>query len=371
MLEISPKSFDEFSIAAQTGSVVPVVRSVLADLHTPVSAFLRIAKTRATVFFVRINRRRRNAGALFVSRGKSFYDRSLDRIQQTIVEKDGDRQKFCRKQRCSIFCANISAENKLARRENLPPLCGGAVGFLAYDAARWFEKVLDDGKTFADEDAVWMFFRTILIFDRLKHRIEIVSIVFTDEAEGDAEKLKNLYEQAVVETEKIEQLLQESSLSRFCFRKRKNNRTNFHQTGKKKIFSKPSTQIKEKILAGDAYQVVLSQKFKRANIRRADKYLPRAAHDKSFAVYVFSEIRRGNSDRRVARNARALSRQKARISTDCRNPKTRRDRNRRLDSRRRSALGYEGNRRTYNARRSGQKRSRTRRRIRLGRRSRR
>ena len=42
MLEISPKSFEEFVAEMKNGNVVPVVRSVLADLHTPVSAFMRV-----------------------------------------------------------------------------------------------------------------------------------------------------------------------------------------------------------------------------------------------------------------------------------------------------------------------------------------
>ena len=43
MLDLRPATFEEFELEAQRGNVVPVVRSVLADLQTPVGAFLRIA----------------------------------------------------------------------------------------------------------------------------------------------------------------------------------------------------------------------------------------------------------------------------------------------------------------------------------------
>ena len=43
MLNLTPASFEEFAAEAQRGNVVPVVRTVLADLQTPVGAFLRIA----------------------------------------------------------------------------------------------------------------------------------------------------------------------------------------------------------------------------------------------------------------------------------------------------------------------------------------
>ncbi|HYX42222.1 MAG TPA: hypothetical protein VE821_11015, partial [Pyrinomonadaceae bacterium] len=43
MLKLSPASFEEFERETARGNVVPVVRTVLADLQTPVSALLRVA----------------------------------------------------------------------------------------------------------------------------------------------------------------------------------------------------------------------------------------------------------------------------------------------------------------------------------------
>jgi len=260
MLEISPKSFDEFSAEARKGNVVPIVRSVLADLHTPVSAYLRISDNAEQAFlFESVEGGETLARYSFLAANPFMTVRSLN--SQTSIETVGGKQTFPEK-KFFEFLREHFGKNRLAQRENLPPLCGGAVGFLAYGAARWFEKVLDDGKDFKTEDAVWMFFRTILIFDRLKHRIEIVSIVFTDEAAGDAEKLKNLYEQAIAETVRIERLLQESSLPVFAAAKEKKS-SQFSSNWKKDDFLKAVDAVKERILAGDAYQVVLSQKFKR------------------------------------------------------------------------------------------------------------
>jgi anthranilate synthase component 1 len=261
MLDLSPKTFDEFKAEAQKGNVVPVVRSVLADLHTPVGAFLRISDQSPKSFlFESIEGGETLARYSFLAANPFMTVRS--RNSRTIIEKNGERQTLPEK-KLFDFLREHFGKNKLARRENLPPLCGGAVGFLAYDAARWFEKTLDDGKTFETNDAVWMFFRTILIFDRLKHRIEIVSIVFTDEAGGDEEKLKDLYEQAVAETEKIELLLSESSLPKVAASGKAKETSQFSSNWKKEDFLKAVDNVKERILAGDCYQVVLSQKFKR------------------------------------------------------------------------------------------------------------
>lgn len=261
MLELNPKTFDEFLADAKNGNVVPVVRSVLADLHTPVGAFLRVANSAEQAFlFESIEGGERLARYSFLAANPFMTVRSNK--SQTIVENEGKRQILPKK--LFDFMREHFGKNKLARKQNLPPLCGGAVGFLAYDAARWFEKVLDNGKTFESDDAVWMFFRTILVFDRLKQRIEIVSIVLTDEAEGNTDKLLELYALAVGETEKIEKLLSRNAPSTAVNGNPKNQKpSEFLSNWTKPKFINAVEEIQQKILAGDCYQVVLSQNFRR------------------------------------------------------------------------------------------------------------
>ncbi len=262
MIEISPKTFEDFLAETVKGNVVPVVRSVLADLHTPVGAFLRVANAAEQAFlFESIEGGERLARYSFLAANPFMTVRSQN--SQTILEKEGSRKLYPDRPLIEFLRRHFS-RHKLARREKLPPLCGGAVGFLAYDAARWFEKVLDDGSKTDKTDAIWMFFRNILVFDRLKQRIEIVSIVFTDEAKGDETKLKELYTEAVAETARLEKILQENSLPVVSSTKRvQAESAQFSSNWKKADFLGAVEKIKEHILAGDAYQVVLSQKFKR------------------------------------------------------------------------------------------------------------
>ena len=44
MNDLNPKSYDEFLELARVGTVVPVVRRVMADLLTPVAAYLKIER---------------------------------------------------------------------------------------------------------------------------------------------------------------------------------------------------------------------------------------------------------------------------------------------------------------------------------------
>jgi anthranilate synthase component 1 len=50
MLKLYPQNFEEFLELSKTGNVVPIVRSVLADLHTPVGAFMRVAQNAKQAF---------------------------------------------------------------------------------------------------------------------------------------------------------------------------------------------------------------------------------------------------------------------------------------------------------------------------------
>jgi len=261
MIEISPKTFEEFKAEAEKGNVVPVVRSVLADLYTPVGAFLRIAEGAEQAFLLEsIEGGERVARFSFLAANPFMTVRST--AGQTILEKDGSRKLYPDRTLVE-FLRKHFARHKLARREKLPPLCGGAVGFLAYDAARWFEKSLDNGQKTDKTDAVWMFFRNILAFDRLKQRIEIVSVVFTDEAKNDSE-LEKLYNAAVEETARLEKTLAENSPPKDSSKSSETPESKqFSSNWKKGDFLAAVEKIKEHILAGDAYQIVLSQKFKR------------------------------------------------------------------------------------------------------------
>jgi anthranilate synthase component 1 len=259
MIELTPQSFEDFLIEAEKGNVVPIVRVVPADLHTPVGAFLRVcASAKQAFLFESIEGGERLARYSFLAANPLATVRS--RSSGTIIE-DENGARFSDEKLFDYLRAHF-AVNRLARRDGLPPLCGGAIGFLAYNAARWFEKTLDGGETGESDDAAWMFFRNILVFDRLKQRIEIVSTVFTDEASDD-EKLRKLYDKAIAETAAIEKLLRESSLPDSAAQSKKDENGDFSSNWERADFLRAVESVKENILAGDAYQVVLSQKFTR------------------------------------------------------------------------------------------------------------
>src|SRR6266852_1612189 len=156
MLDLKPSTFEDFELEARCGNVVPVVRSVLADLQTPVGAFLRIAGDAAYAFLLEsIEGGEQVARYSFL--GANPWMVARGRGGETIIEKTGERE--VRQQNAVDFIREYFAGKKLARRAGLPPLSGGAVGYLAYDAARWFEPALNRNGDQPSEafDAIWMF----------------------------------------------------------------------------------------------------------------------------------------------------------------------------------------------------------------------
>src|SRR5205085_8627730 len=210
MLQVRPTSLGEFQRDAARGNVVAVTRSILADLQTPLGAFMRIAGDAPHAFLLEsIEGGERVARYSFLGANPVMVARS--RGTETIVQRDGQREVVT--QNGIEFLREYFSDKKLVQRPNIAPFAGGAVGYLAYNAARWFEPGLagDDNQSTSD-DSAWMFFRTIVAFDRVRQRMEITSIVLTDEASGNEEKLRELYDRAVGETAEIEKRLSEASI---------------------------------------------------------------------------------------------------------------------------------------------------------------
>src|SRR4029077_9045000 len=93
MLDLVPATFEDFELEAQRGNVVPVVRSVLADLQTPVGAFMRIAGDAPYAFLLEsIEGGERVARYSFL--GANPWMVASGRGEETTVETGGKRQTF-------------------------------------------------------------------------------------------------------------------------------------------------------------------------------------------------------------------------------------------------------------------------------------
>ena len=265
MIGLQPATFEEFEREAERGNIVPVVRSVLADLQTPVGAFLRVAGGASHAFLLEsVEGGERIARHSFIGAGPELIVRG--RGDTTFVERGGETDEL-RGVRATDFLRDYFRARRLARRPGLAPMAGGAVGYLSYDAARWFEPVLEKDLRPAEgvDEAVFMLFRTVLAFDRVRQQIEITSVVMTEEAGGSRERLRGLYEAAVGETARVEELLSSSTAPPACAgHVEGDGEGQFKSNWAREEFEAAVLRVKEHIAAGDCYQAVLSQRFSKA-----------------------------------------------------------------------------------------------------------
>ena len=235
-------SLTEVKKLTDQGNLIPIFREIVADLETPVSAFMKINHSGNSFLLESVEGGERVARYSFI--GTDPY--------QVMVSRHNDKIGPL---------ARIAAElNKyrLAPVSGLPRFCGGAVGFLAYEAVTRFEELPSpEQDTLGLPEAMFMFADTMLVFDHATHRIKIMSYVHTD---GDIEES---YRQA---TEKIDNLIHRLNQPLPNDQTGKSGTVNSQVTSNfsRGDFEESVRKIKECITSGEAIQVVLSQRLARA-----------------------------------------------------------------------------------------------------------
>jgi anthranilate synthase component 1 len=235
-------SLDEVKTLRAQGNVIPVYKSVIADFLTPVSAFLKLEKDRSYAFLLEsVEGGERIARYSFLGGDPFLVTRY----------RDGQPAGFMRNLR------SVMDRFKSVKLPNLPPFTGGAVGYFGYDMVRTIEDIPNTGTdALGIDDAVLMFYKTLLAFDHLRHQIHIISNIMVEESR---EPIEVQYNKAVEEIRQIEHILRAPLEIPEVTRNDKELvvRSNFE----KKDYLKAVAVAKEHIAAGDIFQVVLSQRF--------------------------------------------------------------------------------------------------------------
>jgi len=238
-------SLEEVKKLQSQGNVIPVYKSVIADFLTPVSAFLKLEKDRSNAFLLES-----------VEGGETIARYSFLGGDPFMVLRYRDGQGV----QPAEFMQNLRATMerfKSVKLPNLPPFTGGAVGYFGYDMVRTTEEIPNTGRDeLGIDDAVLMFYKTVLAFDHLRHQIHIISNVIVDETK---EPIEVQYNKAVEEIGQIESILRSPLEAPPVTRNGKDAlvRSNFD----KKDYLQAVAKAKEYIAAGDIFQVVLSQRF--------------------------------------------------------------------------------------------------------------
>ena len=242
----------EFLALAKEHTLVPICRTLTADLETPVSAFLRAAWLEPECCLLESVEGGEQVGR-YTFIGLSPYKRIVARGRQIDIT-EGKRTTRIEGDMFNVLRDALSG-HKPASLPGLPPFTAGAVGYFAYDAVRQIERLPDRA---IDElhipDACLLFFDEVLAFDHVRKQIWLVVT-----ADLTLDKPGAAYERAVKRLARLEKRLTQP-LPKLPKVKGGSKLKVAHRT-RKSDFLFAVERIKEYIAAGDIFQVVLSQRF--------------------------------------------------------------------------------------------------------------
>ncbi len=240
-------------------NVIPVTREILTDLETPVSCFLKIGERPYSYLLESVEGGQNLARYTFIGASPSLVFQSKGR--EITVERPGrDKKKFKTSSDPLTELEKLLKRFRQAPVGDLPPFCGGAVGYLGYDTVRFFEKIPDKNRDAQQiPDALFIFTDTLFIFDHLQRKLKIVCNVFLDDGLSPEEAYQQALEKVDREVRRLKSFpAQQKSMPTRVRSYSQRIRSNFSRAS----FRRAVLKAKRYIKAGDIFQVVLSQAFR-------------------------------------------------------------------------------------------------------------
>jgi len=247
--------FKQFASLAKNATLVPVAKTVAADLRTPVSAFLSIAadpKRAPNAFLLESVEGGEKVGR-YTFLGVRPYMVLRARGNHITLEKGRTRQQL--EGNPFKVLDHLLREHKPAHLPGLPPFTAGAVGFFSHDAVRQLEKLPQTAKDDLKlPDCILMFFDRLLAFDHVRHEIFIIATANVRD-----QSPEQAYQRAVRDITAIEKQLSQPLPRKFLQpEKPRKGQLKINISVKKERFLKTVERIKEYIMAGDVFQAVPS-----------------------------------------------------------------------------------------------------------------
>jgi anthranilate synthase component 1 len=240
---------------------VPVYKSVVADLLSPVSAFLRLvpqvegkARARPYNFLLESVEGGERVGR-YTFFGAAPFQVIASRDGRITLARGGKRIE----ETGNIFdyLRQVGSQYRPVAVPGLPPFSAGAVGYLAYEVVRQLERLPPRVEPDVEiDDAVFMYFGNIIAFDHVQHRLYLISNVLTEEGSG---SLRAKYNAAVRQIERMERDL--SKPLRLPHARKPREPLRFRANMDRSAYEAMVERGKEYIRAGDVFQVVLSQRL--------------------------------------------------------------------------------------------------------------
>ncbi len=232
-------TLDEVRQLKRHGNLVPIYREIVADMETPVSAYLKVARAPYSFLLESVEGGERLARYSFIGAEPYLVLKSGGQAADPLVAIQDELSKY-----------------RVVSVPNLPRFHGGAVGYLAYEVVGHFEELPSpDEDPLGFPQSIFMFADTVLVFDHLTHRIKVVSHAYLD---GDTEEAyRSAVERIDAVIDRLGQPVQYESGADRPARTQSPVCSNMS----KAEYEASVAQAKEYIAAGEIIQVVLSQRL--------------------------------------------------------------------------------------------------------------
>lgn len=244
----------EFEALAKRGNLIPVYREILADIETPVSVLKKLQHKDHVYLLESVEGGEKwgrysfigtDAGVVFKVRGPSVIMEEKGRVSSR--EHQGDPLNAMR---------GLLGRYRPVATPGLPRFFGGAVGYLGYDMVRYFEKLPDAPPADLDlDESVFVISDSLVIFDNTRHTIKVVACAYMEDADSPQEA----YSDACRRIDEMIRLISAPAVSSEPVPV--TNGVTFESNMTPDQYKAIVEKAKDYIAAGEAIQIVLSQRF--------------------------------------------------------------------------------------------------------------
>jgi anthranilate synthase component 1 len=249
-------SLPDFKELAEKGNLIPIFTEFVADYETPIGVFEKIDNGVRSFLFESAESNDHVGRYSFLGSDPRIYFEA--RGKHIIIEEDGQRREFESAVDPLTELQRLMARFRAVDLPGLPPFTGGAVGYLGYDAVRFFEPTV--GNPPPDQlglpEMVFLITDTFLVFDHRFRRLKIFANAFVEGTRVEqaydlaAQKIRRIVDKLEQPTKP--QLMNTAPIAVSPSPQSNTTREEFHEMVRK---------AKGHIEAGDIFQMVPSQRF--------------------------------------------------------------------------------------------------------------
>lgn len=248
---------EEFREFAKSHTVIPVTRTLRADSETPLSLYSKLAKERTGTFLLESaeNGRTWSRYSFIGVRSDATLTESAGVATWSGVKPAGAPEGIDPLKALEITTSHLRS----VALADLPPLTSGLVGYMGYDAVRRMEKLPSLAKDDLQiPELSFMLISDLAIFDHTTGVLTLIANAIN--WDGSNERVDEAYRDAVSRLDRMQGDLSSNSPSELSYEGKKVP-PKFERNTSSTDYCAAVLKIKEEILAGEAFQVVLSQRF--------------------------------------------------------------------------------------------------------------